>query len=163
MVKQSCFHLQPCLFSHGNIFEIAASISSRSSSDMHNLKDLKDRRRNLRNFATSAEIHLWKYLRGKQLQGRKFRRQHSVGRYILDFYCPSERLAIELDGIHHLEPVIRRYDDARTGFLMDQGIRVLRFPNLVVLEQTEFVIVMITRQFDLPPPAPSYMEGRYLL
>lgn len=122
---------------------------------MHNIKYLKQYRRDLRNFPTRAEAHLWKYLRDKQIQGRKFRRQHSVGRYILDFYCPSERLAIELDGVHHLDPQIQEYDSARTDFLQREGIRVLRFTNLEAIEKTENVLRSIIEQFSLPPPATS--------
>lgn len=53
---------------------------------------------------TEAELVLWKVLKGKKLQGRKFRRQNSIGYYIADFYCPSERLIIELDGQHYYTP-----------------------------------------------------------
>lgn len=65
--------------------------------EIHNRKHLEQFRKDLRNNSTSAEATLWKYLKGKQL-GKKFRRQHSVGNYILDFYCASDRIAIELDG-----------------------------------------------------------------
>jgi very-short-patch-repair endonuclease len=60
----------------------------------HNLKWLEVRRRKLRNELTPAEARLWKYLRRSQLSGKKFRRQHSIGYYILDFYCPGARVAI---------------------------------------------------------------------
>ena len=65
---------------------------------LHNQKHLKLRRRRLRNAATPAERALWLMLKGRQLGGRKFRRQHSIGPYIVDFYCPGERLIVELDG-----------------------------------------------------------------
>ena len=58
----------------------------------------KEKRRALRQNLTAAEATLWKYIKGRQLQGRKFRRQHPVGPYIVDFYCVEEKLAIELDG-----------------------------------------------------------------
>jgi very-short-patch-repair endonuclease len=71
---------------------------------IHNVKQLKERRKQLRNSLTSAEAKLWGLLKDSQLENRKFRRQHSVGPYILDFYCPSEKLCIELDGeIHYTE------------------------------------------------------------
>ena len=69
-----------------------------------NLKDKKELRRLLRNNATPAEKRLWKALQGKQLDGFKFRRQHSIDRYILDFFCPSANLCIELDGQNHYTP-----------------------------------------------------------
>ena len=67
------------------------------STEIHNRSALKENRRTLRNNMTPAESALWKVLQKSQLDGRKFRRQHSVDGHILDFYCPSEKLAIELD------------------------------------------------------------------
>ena len=67
----------------------------------HNRGQLLIFRKKLRNSGTSAEVELWKHISNKKIEGRKFRRQHSVGNYILDFYCPSEKLAIELDGEGH--------------------------------------------------------------
>ncbi|GAB3766895.1 hypothetical protein GCM10028817_50940 [Spirosoma pomorum] len=80
---------------------------------LNNLKILKPVRQALRNDATEAEKRLWQYLKGSQLDGRKFRRQHSVGLFILDFYCPGERVAVELDGIVHDQPNVRSYDEER--------------------------------------------------
>lgn len=68
---------------------------------INNLPALRFFRKALRHNLTPAEAKLWTLLKGSQLAGRKFRRQHSVGNFILDFYCPSERLAIELDGAVH--------------------------------------------------------------
>lgn len=70
-------------------------------SKLHNRKHLKDFRKELRNNSTKAESRLWKVLRKRQLEGRKFRRQHSIGNYIVDFYCPEEKLIVELDGAIH--------------------------------------------------------------
>ena len=69
--------------------------------NFHNLNTVKYRRRSLRRKLTLAEAVLWDLLKNKKLDGRKFRRQHSIDKYIVDFYCPSERLAVELDGEHH--------------------------------------------------------------
>ena len=68
---------------------------------LHEIPELKTFRRELRHNLTPAEAALWKMIRGSRLDGRKFRRQHSVGLYILDFYCPAEKLAVELDGQVH--------------------------------------------------------------
>lgn len=114
---------------------------------LHNRKELKKRRRVLRNNATPAEAELWKMLRGSQLKGRKFRRQHSIGPYIVDFYCPAEKLAIELDGAVHDDPARAEYDGERAAFLKQQDIRVIRFENRVVFEQPEFVRQAITAHF----------------
>ena len=94
------------------------------------------RRRALRRQGTDAESALWASLRDRQLGGYKFRRQHSCGSYILDFFCAARRLAIELDGGQHFEPSAQAYDQRRTAFLERRGIRVLRFAaNLVFLER----------------------------
>ena len=85
---------------------------------------LRDRARRLRRERTDAERTLWQRLRGKQLGGLKFRRQHVVGPWILDFYCPECRLAVELDGGQHNETENRRRDEARTAFLEDRGMAV---------------------------------------
>lgn len=96
---------------------------------------------------TPAEAALWKLLKNKQLRGRKFRRQHSAGPYVLDFYCPAERLAVELDGAVHDDPLRGRYDAARTTTLNRHGIRVVRFENRDVLEQPDVVLEAIAWHF----------------
>ena|SRR6185369_8252518 len=96
---------------------------------LNNRPILKSRRKELRNNATPAEQRLWSMLQHSNLGGYKFRRQHSVGPYILDFYCPSERLAIELDGDSHFTDEAIEYDCERTAFLNSLNIKVLRFLN----------------------------------
>ena len=100
---------------------------------LNNLKRLKQFRKNLRNNSTPAEATLWKLLKGNQL-GRKFRRQHSFGPFILDFYCPSEKLAVELDGAYHFTDEGQAYDKKRTAYLNSFGIRVIRFENVEVFD-----------------------------
>jgi len=130
-----------------------------------NLPKLKTFRTELRNNLTPAEAKLWTSLSSKQLEGRKFRRQHSVGNYILDFYCPSEKLAVELDGAGHSQVNVQEYDHERTLFLEHFGIKVLRFENRSVFEQTENVLGEIQRNFgwikDHPVPSghPSFAGG----
>ncbi len=113
----------------------------------HNIKYLKTFRRELRNSLTPAEVSLWELLKNKQVEGRKFRRQHSVGFYILDFYCPSERLAIELDGEGHFTLPQRIYDKERDIFLNNYQIKVLRFENCLVWEKQEWLINQIKLAF----------------
>ena len=110
---------------------------------LHNLPQLKERRRQLRNSLTPAEALLWKNLQRSQVDGGKFRRQHSVGRYVVDFYCPARRLAVELDGQGHFDSTRSEYDVKRMRFLEQQGIRVLRFENRQVFESLEEVLVTI--------------------
>ncbi len=85
----------------------------------------------LRKSMTKEERHLWyDFLKDYPFQ---FKRQYPIGRYILDFYCPKGRMAIELDGSQHCEPIGLEYDNRRTAFLEEQGVSVLRFSNLDVM------------------------------
>lgn len=83
------------------------------SEQLNNRKYLKEFRKELRNNATKAESQLWKTLQKSQLEGRKFRRQHSIGNYIVDFYCPKEKLIVELDGQVHDNIMNEEYDTKR--------------------------------------------------
>jgi very-short-patch-repair endonuclease len=114
---------------------------------LYNNKDLKEFRRRLRKNLTPAEATLWKSLKNRQVDGRRFRRQFSVGNYILDFYCPEEKLAIELDGQGHYTIWGAIRDDERSAFLNKQGIKVIRFENIVVFEDMESVLEEIRRNF----------------
>ena len=116
---------------------------------LHNIKELKENRKRLRNRLTPAEAKLWSLLKNSQLDKRKFRRQHSVGPYVLDFYCPSERLCIELDGATHFTDGGYEYDSARTEYLNALNISVIRFENKDVMENTEGVLEEIRRHFTL--------------
>jgi very-short-patch-repair endonuclease len=113
----------------------------------NNRRYLQTIRTKLRRRLTPAEASLWKALKGSQLEGRKFRRQHSVGDYVLDFYCPEERLAIELDGEVHRSDNAKEYDAIRREFLETHGIKVLRFENFLVFEEREFVLNTVQHFF----------------
>ncbi|MEP0547190.1 MAG: DUF559 domain-containing protein [Rhodothermales bacterium] len=112
-----------------------------------NRPDLKPIRRDLRNNPTSAERALWQMLKGRRLHDRKFRRQHSVSRYVLDFYCPAEKLAVELDGAVHDDPLRHEYDTKRQAELEALGIAVLRFRNRDVLKTPDTVLATISARF----------------
>jgi len=114
---------------------------------VHNVARLKPRRRELRRGLTIAEARLWNHLKNRKLRGRKFRRQDSVGSYILDFYCPGERLAVELDGAAHDHESGQDRDTRRTLFLERTGIRVVRFENCEVIGNLEGVLEVIAHQF----------------
>lgn len=115
---------------------------------LNNLPVLRTFRKELRNHLTPAEAKLWTYLQRSQLGKRKFRRQHSVGFYILDFYCPAERLAIELDGAAHDSEEAQARDHERDLFLTYCRIKVLRFENQRVFLQPEAVLAEIKGHFD---------------
>ncbi len=104
--------------------------------------DLKARARGMRHEPTPAEAKLWECLRGNQL-GVKFRRQHSIDRYIADFICLSHKLIVELDGTGHLEPDQADYDHGRSALLIELGYRVIRFSNEQALNQTEATLATI--------------------
>lgn len=115
----------------------------------------KERRRQLRKDQTDSENCLWRYLRNKQMAGHKFFRQYGVGPYILDFYCPKSRLAIELDGSQHLEADQKKYDEERTKYLGTLSIRVIRFWSNDVLRNTAGVLEEILAAVgsnSSPPP-----------
>ena len=126
---------------------------------INNLPHLKTFRKTLRKNLTPAEAKLWTMLKGKQLQGRKFRRQHSVANYILDFYCPAENLAIELDGEVHNNPAAAECDRERDIFLAYTGIKVLRFENKFVFNNPDGLLAYIQQHFNSDsfpdPSAPS--------
>jgi very-short-patch-repair endonuclease len=96
---------------------------------LHNRPTLLETRRALRRALTPAEATLWRALKGGQVAGWKFRRQHSVGPFVLDFYCPAARVAVELDGAGHFSAPGIAADVARDGYLRQQHIEVLRVEN----------------------------------
>jgi very-short-patch-repair endonuclease len=114
---------------------------------LYNQKYLKSIRRDLRNDGTAAEATLWRYLQNKKLGGRKFRRQHSIGNYIVDFYCPQERIAVELDGEYHFTSAGYEADKIRDAYLDSLGIVVIRFENEVVFHAIEEVLEKIQACF----------------
>ncbi len=118
------------------------------SKHLFNRKRLKPFRSFLRNNSTSAEAVLWSKLKSKNLDGRKFRRQHSIGKYIVDFCCPSEKLIIELDGDPHGDPVRVWNDAIRDKYLEELGFTVLRFENRFVFQEPEFVLNEIKKLFQ---------------
>jgi very-short-patch-repair endonuclease len=116
--------------------------------------------RSLRKNPTDAEKKLWAHLRRKQISGRRFRRQHPLGRYIVDFVCLEAKLIVEIDGGQHTESA--HGDAQRTQWLQRQGFRVVRFWNNEVLGETESVLTEIARMLasqGLPPPYPSPASG----
>lgn len=114
---------------------------------------LKQRRQELRRDQTDAEKALWDHIRNRQFYGIRFCRQYSVGPYILDFYCPPLKLAIELDGGQHAQDDNQEYDAARSAYLKTQGINVIRFWNHEVLQDIEGVLTLMAER--ITPPSPS--------
>jgi very-short-patch-repair endonuclease len=113
------------------------------------------RARELRRPMTPQEIKLWQRLRNKQLYGLKFRRQHPIFRFILDFLCFRYKLVVEIDGAGHFDPDQQAYDEARTEWLEQRGFRVIRFTNRDVDTNIEGVVQEIARQCDIEETSSS--------
>jgi len=107
---------------------------------IYNRNQEKQTRRRLRRDAPKAERLLWSRLRGGRADDLKFRRQYSVGPYVLDFYCPNAKLAIEIDGESHFDAIAERKDAKRQSFIESFGIQFLRFTNPDVYDRLEDVV-----------------------
>lgn len=114
---------------------------------LYNLPKLKRNRRALRNNLTSAEAILWRSIKNRQLEGRRFRRQFSIGPYILDFYCPKEKLGVELDGAYHFTEAGNGRDVKRDKYLSELGITIIRIENKNVFLIHEQVLEFIRGYF----------------
>ncbi|MFJ4249470.1 endonuclease domain-containing protein [Pseudomonas sp. NPDC089741] len=122
---------------------------------MQNRPTLAQFARQLRVQQTDCEYLLWQKLRSRQIANLKFRRQFPSPPYVLDFYCAELKLAIELDGGQHYEASGLIYDQRRTNHLYQQGIQVVRFSNLEILQQMDDVleqIIQIAAARRLPSP-----------
>lgn len=118
-------------------------------------RDVLEGSRRLRRRSTDAERALWRALRSRQLTGMKFRRQHPIGGYVLDFFCETARVGVELDGGQHAEPEMKRRDEQRARDLERMGIRLIRFWDNDVLTKTEAVLQRIAEAVADPSPLPS--------
>ena len=109
---------------------------------------LKSLRKALRNNPTPAESALWEQLRAGRLNGSRWRRQYSIGNYILDFYCPGAKLCVELDGSSHYTYQGAKEDAVRTAFLNTKGIKVIRFENRLIWDNLQGVLDIILQELD---------------
>jgi very-short-patch-repair endonuclease len=114
---------------------------------LYNITLTKETRKYLRRNLTPAEAVLWRSIKNKQLDGKRFRRQYGVGKYVLDFYCPSEKLCVELDGAHHFTPSGILRDEKRDGYLHENDIKVIRIENQHVFDRHEHVLEYIKSYF----------------
>jgi very-short-patch-repair endonuclease len=102
----------------------------------------------LRHNQTEIEGYLWQYLRDRRLGGYKFRRQHPIKNFILDFYCPEKKLSVELDGGQHDTTRQIEYDQNRTAILEKEGIKVLRYWDNEVFQNTDGILNYILEELD---------------
>ena len=107
---------------------------------VYNKKEMTKTRKALRNSMPKAEVILWSHLKGKQFRELKFRRQYSIGHYVVDFFCPKIRLVIELDGESHLSKTQRIRDKTRQKIIEKTGIKILRYYNTDIYENIEGVL-----------------------
>jgi very-short-patch-repair endonuclease len=114
---------------------------------IHNDKKLIEFRKKLRSNLTPSEAFLWKHLKAKQLDGKPFVKQHSIGKYIVDFYCASQNLVIELDGEVHQNAAAAEYDEKRTAYLNKMGYTVIRFENKMVSDNLQSVLMEIQEHY----------------
>ena len=114
---------------------------------IHTLPHLLEYRSALRKNLTPAEATLWKSLKNRQLNGRKFVRQHSIENFIVDFYCSSENLIVELDGQVHFNAMASQNDFERTQRLQELGYTVIRFENKLIFQDIEAVLHEIAASF----------------
>ena len=121
--------------------------TSMKNENLFNRKGLKSYRSSLRKRSTSAEVELWEMLKSKQLDGRKFRRQYSIGSYIIDFCCPLEKLVIELDGDSHGEYNKIQEDENRDKYIESLGFTVMRFENRFVFQDPDYIKSEIRKVF----------------
>ena len=119
---------------------------SQMEKRIHNRNYFRTVRKDLRSNLTEEEIILWSVLKGNRFTN-KFRRQHSVGRFIADFYCPAKKLIIELDGSQHLDN--QEYDRERTEYFESLNIRVVRFWNKDVRQNLHGVLVKILTELNM--------------
>jgi very-short-patch-repair endonuclease len=115
---------------------------------VYNKKEYQARRRALRRSMPTAEVILWSKLKNKQMQGKRFLRQYSVDQYVLDFYCPELKLAIEVDGDSHFVAGAQDYDRDRQEYIEEFGIRFLRFTNTDVIENIDGVCQVIFNKIE---------------
>ncbi|MFY9457874.1 MAG: endonuclease domain-containing protein [Candidatus Spechtbacterales bacterium] len=116
---------------------------------VYNTQKEKLKRRILRRKGTPSEAIVWKTLRDRRFNGYKFRRQYSVGKLVLDFYCPEAKLAVEIDGGSHLSEGSKEYDKIREEFVESCGITFLRFSNSEIYADIDKVLHKIQNTLSL--------------
>jgi very-short-patch-repair endonuclease len=115
---------------------------------VYNQSDQKEYRQHLRTHGTRAEIVLWLCLKGRQVRGYKFRRQYGIQMFVVDFYCPELKLAIEVDGVTHEDAWRQKLDRNRQRLIESYGVHVLRFTDEEVLGDADSVVKAIEEEID---------------
>jgi very-short-patch-repair endonuclease len=113
--------------------------------ELYNKSSERDKRRTLRKDMPRAEVLIWERLRDRQVEGCKFRRQYSIDVFVVDFYAPELKLALEIDGASHFQEGVPEYDRERQIFLEEKGTTVLRFTNDQIYRDLEVVVQTIAQ------------------
>ena len=116
--------------------------------NQNNKLKLKNIRQYLRTNGTPAEATLWRILKNKQLDGWRWRRQHSIGNIILDFYCPKAKLGIELDGNHHFVAGGQIADEFKAEILHNHGVRIIHIENKLLWQMPDVVLELIQKELN---------------
>lgn len=114
-----------------------------------------DLRRQLRSASTEPEKKVWDRLRARQFAGLKFRRQHGIGPYIVDFYCPEQSLVIEIDGESHAEIEQMLKDEQRNQYLVSLNLRVVRYNNSDIMKNIDGVLTDLLQRLSSIPTSPN--------
>jgi very-short-patch-repair endonuclease len=128
--------------------------------ELYNKTSEKEKRQRLRNNMPPAEKIIWAKLRNRQIEECKFRRQYSVGAFVIDFYAPELKLAIEIDGPSHFQAGAPEYDRDRQLFLESKGIQFLRFTNHQIYQDLDSAIESISETIQILRPHPSPLLGK---
>lgn len=127
---------------------------------LFNHKSQKLTRQNLRNRPTYSEKIIWRYLRGSNLGGYKFRRQQGIGPYVVDFYCPEAGLVLEIDGDSHYQSGAAKRDKVRQKFIEKMGIKVVRFTDNDVRDSLDEVLATVLQKLRTTPNPSSERRGK---
>ena len=162
LIQQRCVSPSPALPSREGVNSPLKEEKQRgpvyNTADPTLYEQLKEHAEAMRKNPTEAEYAMWEMLRGKNLDA-KFRRQHIIGDYIVDFVCLDKQLVVELDGGYHNDPEQQKFDRERTGFLQSKGFSVLRFTNEEVIGNTDETLTIIRNALKYLPLASSPLEG----
>jgi very-short-patch-repair endonuclease len=123
--------------------QVSSKKTIATMNEIFNREDGKNKRRELRRSMSDAEVMLWSRLKRRQLLGCKFRRQYSVGAFVLDFFSAKIKLGIELDGDSHFQIGVREYDQKRQQFIESFGIKIIRILNTEIYQNLDDVLEMI--------------------
>jgi very-short-patch-repair endonuclease len=115
---------------------------------LYNQSSERDKRRSLRNNMPLAEKIVWAKIRSQQIEKCRFRRQYSISAFVIDFYAPELKLALEIDGDSHFVEGAQAYDYEREAFLKDKGVKILRFTNSQVYENLDGVLEVIAHKIQ---------------